>query len=508
MVRCGLYGLLPEGMRMADLDAAGDHSGAGVECTLAAAGLVALVRAGSSANDAIAQVSSMLSDTGVAELAVGANFETLKIEEFAETACLRCNTRNPDDARLNFLLLCAGLRVSKGDLGLAWRTLGSWGGACDVTCGLAGLILGPSQPDVVREWSSPLGTSYISGAGLRVQKVPATHSEYVDRVASAFVPAPAPVVEMAVVSTAEEPPAVASEADITTPEVAAVVDEPAAPVQPALPLPDLALAKSLLQIPALSQQSGPMSFAILSDFKTPENTVEALIRYQNAGTEKVELKPLLSRAESWTVATRVPDTLLPAGEAWSQALILKPSPEAKSEVLHAEWQGSDLSVPLPAPHRWYTCGPFPNIEMEAYNRACPCEDRLNTKDRFPGRSNIPVQWTPHVCRGTIFDVEDWFVGGQGAYCIAARLKFEPGQVLTLVWSYSPGGQVTLNGNVLLRNNDQTEPIDPLRATFTTTETDTLIIRLMRHNRPASQLVVYFVDERGRVVDPEFIALES
>ena len=272
------------------------------------------------------------------------------------------------------------------------------------------------------------------------------------------------------------------------------------------------LLSRLLQTPALSQSAGRISTAILSDYKPPERTVEMLIRYSNPSAEKVILQPTCSKPEGWTIASRIPDTSLPPGEALSQALIAKPDPNATHQIINAQWGSDHLKVPLIAPQLWYTCGPFQNIEMEAFNKPCPCENRLNLKDQFPGRSSVAVRWESKAFRGTIFDVESWFIGGQGAYVIAAQVRFEPGQRLSVIWAHSPGGELRINNELIVRYNDQTEPLGGLgtqyAGTFTTTDADTIMIRIMRHKNPCSRMVLYFLDDRGRVVEPTFVPLDS
>ena len=421
-------------------------------------------------------------------------------------------TRDVHSAPLNLAFLVAGLLYGNGDPGKSLKATAGCGGAADQNALVVGFLTA-AEADLDPEWLDPFDEGFVCGHGLRSIEPPATIQEFVERVVS--------VVRLPEPTLAEAGPDRASEVEVAVETgVDAPAEAPATADQvaslPAVVLPS-GLGKRLTEIPdesiatvgdlVLSVQYVDVPVAI------PGKSNRLVLTIANPREEEVVVEPVLQSPAGWLTASKLTSFRLRQGERSQFALVVqapKDSLIAPVTNLHLTLNKHEVLIPILAGQPWYWVGPFVNHDGMGFDKPCRAEDVQKTGETFNGRSDLPVKWTREVFPGVEFDLEPKFASGPGIVYLHAKAMFaEPGRYRIVV-ATAVGARVWIDKKEVVKYHDTHVPIpraiQPYVGEFEVDRQAEILVKIMRNHDPIPPLVLYFLAEDGRHVEP--IAYEA
>ncbi len=520
-------------------DASIDHAGDGVWCAVAVAAMASQAGLGLSIPNLLRVAAGVLPK---ASLALGALTSLLVIHSGSGDAQAAYSTlpsavptQDPLAAPLNFALVCLALLYGEGDFGKGIRLAAGCGGAADLNALAVGAILGAGSEELEPDWMRPLGTPYVAGFALQALAVPTTIEEFVATVAAAVCEPekaePLPPVEPAPTESAQ-----ASEGDGVEASPAPAVADPPAPTLPALGdrIQRLLAREANWMAARIGEAHVEVEF-VDPPVLMPNRTNRLILRACNVGSEEQIVNGSLTGPSGWTVACKISSFRLRAGEESAFAAVVLasdlvgkagsidlpgrtidlPRPIKKAKVdqvtLHMGLGETpetrlDIGVPLLPNQRWYQVGPFANIEGTGFDKAYKAEDVLKVGEVFNGRGDLPVSWRQTFFSGLTFDLEPMFTNGPGVVYLFGKPNLGAGQKMRIVVAASTGAVVWVNRERLTRYHDihATIPraIQPYVGEFTSTKPTEVLVKVLRDRTPLDAVVIYFLDETGKVVWPD------
>lgn len=379
------------------------------------------------------------------------------------------------------------------------------GDACHI--GLVAGALAAQWYGIPEEWASPLGASWTSSRpGGRIQ----TREEFVGlwpavELEQPIEQLPEVVIEDAVPTTTEQP-------DSTT---AALVDEPAAPdpepaaePEPVIETPRVFVAPELPTLTStIATYRNDHVIVRVEYLDSPVAFTDRVQQFSisfEAVNEPIEISPTWDVPQGWNVAHRITPHRVSPGAPSTFPVVLQAG-EVGGEV---GLTVAGLRIPLVTlePQHWYVCGPFANYDGAGFEKAYRCEDVFRTSEMFAGRGDLGVKWRLKSLAGVTYDLEPYFMSGPGVIYLYAKLEFaEPGDY-RLVASGSPGVLAKINGQTVIRYHQTHQPVPrpmaPYVASFSVGHQPVeVLVKVTRNQERHAPLVLYFLDQSGRVVFP-------
>lgn len=548
-------GDLDRALEYAYFDASFDHDPDGTSCALAIAALACLAPVAEGVTGLLRFVSDVVPSASRAReaLAIAVRHASpLPAPEacFADLPAA-LDTADPYDAALALAQVAAALLLARGEFGLAVRLAAGAGGASDHAALATGAIAAALGAPISDEWLGPLGEPYVAGAGLREVEIPASLSEFVRWIASAFAPLPAPPASAPGPVQAHGDDASATEPNPKEPpgERAPEQADPAPEAQPGGPPTSRVASDGLAERESSPPAEGPaeglaaaprsdggprsdrptLSEAVAQLIAGPQDAavtsfrgLRLSVRYLDGpvaipdrprrflfglssedGREHV-VEPCLEAPPDWQVASRLASCRIRPGEAALFPVVVKPGPTLEAQ-LALKLDSTTVLVPLVPAQRWYVCGPFPNPDGSGFDRVFRCEDALSTSAVFNGRSDLPVRWEPTWQGGITLDVEPFFKTGPGVIYLWARCELPSRDSVRLVAATGVGAVVKVNGQTVVRYHDVhrpvPRPIRPYVADLPAGGPLTLLVKVLRNREPLPPLALYFLDSEGRILVP-------
>jgi hypothetical protein len=440
-------------------DAGFDHSGEAVWAAVALAQMVAAACAAETvAADVVRVATNTLPKGGRAAACIALALKTPP-PNLVDECLAATGAADRLDAAITLASVVSGLVHGQGTFATAVCGAVGQGGAADqvgLCCGaLAGLLGG--VPD---DWLEPLGTEYVASHVLRGLEPPDSLAFFAEAV------------------LAEVPVHAAARAPWESPD----------PNWQRAEREGLAVTVRYLDGPCLLDRQ----------------TSRIALEFQNFQPMPVDVTARLAAPFGWKIASRLSSFRLGPGETAVHPAVLQcESLTADAEALLTV-NGKSIAVPVVAPVRWSAIGPLPNHDGRGYDTVYAAENDDRPDATFVGRSDLPCSWEPHQAEGPIVDVEPLFRSGPGAVCLRTELALKPGRY-TLVAAGSPGVVATVAGARSVAYMDDhvpvPRPIEPYTAEFEATGLTEIRIKCLRDRTPARPLVVYLLDDQGRLVSP-------
>ncbi len=566
LLRAVVWGLLRPGQpdeasRAAKADAEFDHGGEGVRCAMAVAALIAVAAVGGSVKDAVKAARDAVTPDGRGAAAIKFALSQFNgdrpFETYVTGAMAAAGTADPYDAAVALGDIVASILYGHTDFGRAIRLAAGIGGAAPIVAGVVGAAAGAWSGSLDREWLDPLGTVFVAGHELDAAYLPPTIDDLARAIEEAARPAPEPVAAVVELPVAEpEPEAIeptgasadaseseapaepaekalpAPEPELALPAPAESSTEAATPAEPAPPAESEGPSESdvdamLAQIedrqpPAawarLEADStccvlplGPIhvvvnSFSELS--QEPGKSVQGILRFVNSSHETVICDPKATSLTKWPFACNLTSFRLLPGEQSEfpfVARIPEDAPPGAASKIQIEDSLGTCAFPVFARGLWYTCGPFDNMDGNAFDRVFRCEDVLNQAEVFNGRNRLVVKWTPHHFNPTFYDLEPLFMDGAGAMYLYGSLTMLKSGRYRVVVASAVGVVVRINNEPIVRYHDTHRPnpraVVPYVGEFDASGPFELMVKVLRNREPIPPVVLYFLDASGRVVQP-------
>ncbi len=346
--------------------------------------------------------------------------------------------------------------LSASDAWSAIRLAGGSGGSSDISAALAGLIGARLYGPLSDEHLDPLGTTYIASHCLRLDP-PATIAEFVKRICIPLEPTGGPDFDLSTVPRSFT----------------------------------RSVGDQLIQVRYKEEH-----------FKQDTGLAELAIKNPAAAPAAIEL---LAPAE-W-VGKGIDS--VPPGESSHGTIRLSREARLFSREARLRLAGSDAIIPMAAPASWRVLGPLtPPVGLPA-----PAEriggSAIDYHEVHATRSGYPAKWEILPGGHAVLDVEPVFAGGPGAVYMAGRIRWRESLPVTL-WARAIGDlHVWIDGHLVLRLNDAEArsglPLPREMAEIPASETQEIVVKLVRENRAIPPVTLAFFDEMGRVVLPyEFL----
>lgn len=442
-----------------------DHGGYGLRCTLATTILVSSLLAGESLSAAVAQCIPLL-DAASRQAVDEATALPLADDEVMFTQLRKiAGTENPDDARLALLAIIVGLRNTAG-FDAAILTVAGLGVSPFATSVVAA-IMAATKTDDLTNWSAPLGKHFVGTGMLSGVEMPATIDEF--------------AASVALCAPSEAPFTVAPDLEpdqATRPPLGEVVQSWVV-LLGAEPRQQLT-SQVILRLPSSWQPSHKM-LELGIEFLGPMT-----VQSQVSGNGPVHTRPV--------------ETILAEGQKLAQPLLVEPRTTSATLSLNGE---SEVALPIPPCMQLYVAGPFTQPSDGLFVREQACERTLNESEVFAGRSGLGVKWELKPFSACQFQPEELFLNGPGVVCLATIVELTAGSTYTLVFSASPGGVVTHNGQEFIRYLDTHVPThraaEPYGKSFVSTGRTTFVVRMLRPDVPERTAALYLLDDRGHLV---------
>lgn len=498
-------------MEYAYFDASIDHADDGIACALAVAAMASLAGHGANAADYVKAAKSALPAGSTGQTAITRLLQAFNAgNDLATTHGLLApalQTRDAQNASLNLAYIVAGLLYGAGDPGKSLRAAAGCGGAADQTALVVGLLTS-AEANLDSEWVDPLDEAFVTGHGLRSIEPPRTLDEFADRILSAIRFPEEPLAE---VPAASEEPTLESEGAAVAEVVVA-----APKVLPTVSLPG-ELARKVTEIPDEAMTAvGDLVFSVKyvdAPVAVPGKSNRLVLTIANPAGEEVVVEPVLQSPAGWITASKLTSFRLRRGERSQFAVVVqapKDSLIAPVTNLRLGLNKHEVLIPILAGQAWYWVGPFVNHDGMGFDKPFRPEDVRTTGETFNGRSDLPVKWTREVFPGVEFDVEPKFASGPGIVYLYTKAMFaEPGKY-RVVAATSVGARVWIDKKEVVKYHDTHVPVpravQPYVGEFEVDKHAEVLVKVMRNHDPLPPLVLYFLAEDGRHVEP--IAFEA
>lgn len=533
-------GLPDRAAEFAYYDASIDHSGDSVACSVALAFAVATASPGVAPTQLVRAASAGLPlDSPALRLVTLAVRSATNGDgpQAARDAILDAiDHQDAYDASLNFGYILIGLLQGGGDFSNSVKIVASMGGASDQNAMVVGAMLG-STAKVEGDWLEPIGQDYISGHGLRGIDPPETIDEFIAAIERVKVASPISAETAAPVPTEPLPEAPKDDLDVAAAQ---------APVEPEVPAEDLEKAAVEappdLDAPAVENPSDAGPAAPKSQFPTnvrglilsqanicattaggatikiefvdgptayPGKNSQLVLTFVNDGAEEITFDPRLEAPAGWSTAHKLASFRLRAGESSNFPVVVQPPKDAEGpsvSQVRLSLGKEVITIPFVSAQRWYTVGPFENIEGTGFDKAYRPMDVQTLTEVFNGRSNQPVRWIEGQWPGVLFDLEPQFKTGPGTLFLWGKLTFANPGKLKMVCAASTGVIAYVDRQKLIWYQDTHRPVPrailPYSAEIDTTGEITLLLKVLRNKEPLLPLVLYFIAEDGSIVTPQ------
>ena len=393
----------------------------------------------------------------------------------------------PNSALKTLVAIFYSLLVSQGTFEAVVTTAATSSDDPETAAMITGaLACGLGWP-IPSEWKSPIDGPYCAGFGLREIEPPATIKELEQRIrqASLWPTSDDAVAEKTAPTEASEEEQIAIEA----------------------PKPwwdgslwggpnSMLFASSDLKL-KLDFVNGPAVFG--------DHGLEVVATVQNATVGDLDVTPKID-AKGGDVAVRLESFRLRSGASHAMPMVFG----AGVQSAELDLNGQKFAIPIVRPAGWMQCGPFAYADGDTLEKPFKCEDTLDRTTIFSGRSQIGVKWVEAVSPGIFFDLEQAFGGMAGVIYLAAKVRFPNPGKMKLIFMAKPGGLAIINRERAIRYLDSLEgPRQPNlenTATFTVLEENTILIKVIRQREPlGGPITLYFQDESGEIVKPEYIS---
>lgn len=509
--RAVLWGLVhpdnPErAARFAFFDASIDHAGDAVDCAVAVATMAAV---GGDPHRLLKAATDALPPGGGAKRALTRLMQAFNAGNDVMTAYEvlppSLPTQDPHYATLNLAYILMGVLYGKGDFGASIKIAAGCGGSSDQTTLVVGALLA-RETDIDEEWTSPLAEQFVAGHGLRGIDPPETLDAFAETIASAGVFPPGlpstPVQEVV-------PGAL--EADVTEPDQSELEID--------LAVPTVSTAGLATRLQRWQEQTERASVTAIGDLVVeirnvdlpvivPGKTNRFVLTARNEGSEERIIDPILSGPVGWQIASKLTSFRLRPGEESQFPFVAQAPAEAEHGSvtnLRLEILKQEVLIPLLAHQGWYWVGPFVNNDGMAFDHVYRPEDVQVASEVFNGRSGLPVRWTREPFPGVVFDLEPKFSSGPGVLYLFAKADFGQEGKLRLVVATSVGARAWVDRREIVKYHDTHTPtpraIQPYVGEFVTSGRSEILIKIMRNLAPIPSVVIYFLAEDGRHIEP-------
>ncbi len=237
--------------------------------------------------------------------------------------------------------------------------------------------------------------------------------------------------------------------------------------------------------------------------RDPAASHAVAFRIQNRSNAPIELEPIIE-AEGCTVAHRARRVRIEPGSSSFVPVIVQAGELIENANLRLKAGGLEAPAPMiPALYVW-VASPFDNREQLGYEQVFAPEIDQSPNAAYKGRSGIVIRWNRVLFCGSELDVEPHFIDAPGVAYVGAEFLFDPGKHTAVI--ESGVGQVVWIGGEKRAWYQNThipcaKPEAPYAISFETAGWTKFLIKLVRNSSPLPPVVLYFLNEDGRVMRP-------
>jgi hypothetical protein len=524
-LRAAFWGLIHYGhpdaaCEWAYMDAAMDHAGDGAWLPVAFARMVAAARPGLPATALLRAALDVLPPDSdflrAAPLILEHAGKSNGLSDLALRIPRELSRKDGLDAALTMTWIVAALLREKS-FGPRVASAGSFGGAADQSAGCVGIVAALLEGQAPRDWRQPLGDPYVASYALRGLDLPETIDELADLLLKArleLYPAedvPADPTELASIPTA----IVVHDPDLDEDSAAAAEPKAAvtAPEEPStrIAAPADALKQLLSKAPNWAdQEAGGVTISLAyidSPIYLPGQPMNLAVSFHNAGKREKKVEPEITVPEGWTLAARLQPFRLPHDHTTTFPFVVRPPDTGgRRGAITISVGRSDATFPLVPAEGWWLVGPLANDAGDAFEKPFPAETVHKAGQVFNGRSGLAAKWELKPMAGVLVDLEPMFKHSSGAAVLWAKVRLPKAGTYSLVASFGVGVVAWVDGTRLIRYHDEHEathrPTAPYRGEFKSTGESTVVVKLLRSNKPLLPGALYFLDADGALVMPD------
>jgi len=501
-------------------DASLDHAGSGVAVAVTVAKMIAITTPETSFPDYVRVITRILPSSSPLLKVLPDIISRIETEDGPRQIRLitqdKLGVADELDANRTLAWILAGLGQLRQGFGPAILATAGCGGASDHATLAVGVIAALKAGVVDQEWAAPLGTDYVAGHGLRNLDAPATLSAFASIIEEDF--------QRPVTAAPTKPREVSIEMGddissgigelIESDAEAETSSEAEAPV-PAVPDRSIALLASEGNVSSTEISDILISIVAIDPLVViPGKSVRFQLDFRNLGDADRTISAQLIGGEGWKIATHLSGFRLKPGETASFPVVAQ-SPEAHSgaaDQLRLRFDKFELLLPLAGSQKWYAAGPFVNHDGNGFEKAYGAELKQSKKDVFNGRSDLAIKWKADQYPGNVFEIEPLFRLGPGVVYLYAIAKFARPGTYRVVAATEVGLKMWVDGTRIVSYHDVHQPVPrvqpPYVGEFSTVGEARILIKLLRGLPPIGPLVLYFLNEDGKLVQPdEFLTLE-
>lgn len=406
------------------------------------------------------------------------------------------------EATLTMSWILVGLGQLKNGFGAAVRATAGCGGASNHATLVTGTIAGLRAGKADAEWTTPLGTAYVAGHGLRGIEPPQNLSDLASLV----------VADKARASSALRPIALGGgdlRGDDISSSVGDMLSEEVAPAS-------AATAKDLLSQDPNRSTTEVEGITIAVHYIDPPIVVPGKsnrlqIEFRNRSDVERTLDTQLQGPDGWEVASKMTSFRLRPGEISSFGVVARSPVEHPGTATHLRLriEKYELLLPLCQSQKWHVAGPFVNHDGNGFDKSYKPETKQNKSEIFSGRSDLAVRWQSMFCPGNTFDVEPHFKLGPGVVYLYGIAKFPKPGKYKVVAATECGIKVWVDQQIVVSYHDVHVPVPrpqaPYVGEFSTTGESKILVKVIRGLAPLGPLSLYFLAEDGKLVVPEEFA---